>query len=187
MVDSQDKVDSQEIPPEIASDAPSQPKVESNGEDGKALNRVIKRFGGRHLIFRTQLGSGWSVVPKPYALVSTFRGPIWFFYGIGQVWITHKKYHAFDGWMSRVPRLNAPKITALLDKLEPALTEFTHFCNQNGIEGTVVIEKNVIEFHWTFDYSVDKEKMKQDHTDILDAPFHQLVDQYLAGKATLEF
>ena len=125
------------------------------------------------------------MLPRPYALVSTFRGPVWFFYGIGQLWITHKKYRDFDGWMSRVPRVQADKIVQLLDKLDSPLTEFTRYCNQHGIEGTIVIESKIIEFHWTFDYSVAKEAMKQSHTDILDAPFQTLVDHYLKSKTEL--
>ncbi len=156
----------------------------STDDDGRALNRIIKRLGGRHLIFRTQLRS-WNILPRPYALVSTFRGPIWFFYGIGQVWVTHKGYREFDGWMSRIPRVPAPKIVQLLDKLESPLTEFTRYCNQHGIEGTIVIESNMIEFHWTFDYSVEKEAMKQSHTDILDQPFQQLVECFQQAKTEL--
>ncbi|MFT7632249.1 MAG: hypothetical protein ACI87E_003301 [Mariniblastus sp.] len=155
----------------------------STGEP-QVLNRILKRFGGRHLIFRTQIGS-WKLFRKSYALVSTFRGPIWFFYGIGQVWVTHRKYREFDGWMARVPRRSAPKIVELLDRLEAPLTEFTHYCNEHGIEGTLIIEANVIEFHWTFDYSVEKESMKQEHTKILDQPFQALVDRFLESKTEL--
>lgn len=168
-----------------ASDVATESSADVTADDGQILNRIIKRFGGRHLIFRTQLGGRWRVVPKPYVLVSTFRGPVWFFYGIGQVWVTHKKYHEFDGWMSRIPRLPAPQISSLLDKLQPSLTEFTHYCNEHGVEGTIVIESKVIEFHWTFDYAVEKEKMKQDKIGILDAPFQKLVDAYLAAKTEL--
>ena len=157
---------------------------ESTTNDAKILSRVVKRFGGRHLIFRTQKGT-WSVRPRPYALVSTFRGPVWFFYGLGQVWVTHKKYRDFDGWMARVPRVPAPKLIRLLDKLLSPLTEFTHYCNEHGIEGTIVIEANVIEFHWTFDYSVEKESMKQTHTDILDDPFQKLADSFRQAKTEL--
>ena len=177
--------DRQEKSITLDNDPPTSTEVAPpGGKDNKTLNRIIKRFGGRHLIFRTQHGS-WSFLPKPYALVSTFRGPVWFFYGIGQVWITHRKYREFDGWMSRVPRLPAPKVVALLDQLENPLTEFTRCCNQHGIEGTIVIEANVIEFHWTFDYTVEKESMKQTHTDILDAPFQKLVECYLSAKTEL--
>jgi hypothetical protein len=88
--------------------------------------------------------------------------------------------------MSRVPRLPAPKIVKLLDMLEEELTSFTHYCNESGIEGTIVVEAKVIEFHWTFDYKVDKETEKKDKTDFLDAPFQKLVDKYLEAKATLE-
>ena len=110
---------------------------------GQILNRIIKRFGGRHLIFRTEMGA-WRWLPRPYALVSTFRGPIWLFYGAGQVWITHRKHQEFDGWLSRVPRLPAPRTIQLLEKLTDPLTEFTHYCNEHGLEGTVVVEPKVL-------------------------------------------
>ncbi len=170
---------------ESESNTATESSPKENSGDEKILNRIIKRFGGRHLIFRTELGS-WQFFRKPYALISPFRGPIWFFYGIGQIWVTHKKYHEFDGWMSRVPRLPAPKIVKLLDMLEEELTSITHYCNESGIEGTIVVEAKVIEFHWTFDYKVDKETEKKDKTDFLDAPFQKLVDKYLEAKATLE-
>ncbi len=164
--------------------AANEVSVEDHGNE-KILNRVIKRFGGRHLIFRTELGS-WQFFRKPYALISTFRGPIWFFYGIGQIWVTHKKHREFDGWMSRIPRIPAPKIVQLLDMLKEELTTFTHYCNENGIEGTIIVEAKVIEFHWTFDYTVEKETEKKDKTDILDSPFQKLVDRYLVAKAELQ-
>lgn len=158
----------------------SNPSTETGQSDSgeQVLNRVIKRFGGRHLIFRTQLGK-WKVVPRPYGLVSTFRGPVWFFYGIGQVWITHKQYHEYDGWLARVPRIWAPKITTMLDRLEPQITEFTHHCNEHGIEGTIVIEPTLLEFHWTFGYPLEKENLKTEHADMLNAQFHKLVEAFL--------
>ena len=107
------------------------------------------------------------------------------FYGIGQVWVTHKKYREFDGWLSRVPRISSPKLVAILDRIEPTITEFTHYCNENGIEGTIVVESKVIEFHWTFDYTVEKEKQKQNKTNILDVPFRKLVDAYLEAKQNI--
>ena len=110
--------------PKSSLDSSVQTQPNPNGP-GQVLNRIIKRFGGRHLIFRTEMGS-WRWLPRPYALVSTFRGPIWLFYGAGQVWLTHRKYQEFDGWLSRVPRLPAPKTLQLLDKLTDDLTEFTH-------------------------------------------------------------
>ena len=170
--------------------APTEETSPANGDvtttvtkDGDhVLNKVIKRFGGRHLIFRTQLGEGFRFLPRPYGLVSTFRGPVWFFYGLGQVWLTHKKYHDFDGWMARVPRIASPKIVKLLDNLETQLTEFTHHCNENGIEGTLVIEPTTIEFHWTFGYSLDKEKLKTEESEMLDHQFKKLVDKFLEVK-----
>ncbi len=159
---------------------------EETAGDEHILNRIIKRLGGRHLIFRTEMGS-WRWLPRPYALVSTFRGPVWLFYGVGQIWLTHQKHQSFDGWLSRIPRLPAPKTIALLDSLTEPLSEFTHYCNEHGVEGTVVIEPKVIEFHWTFDYDLKKEKMKTEKTNLLDAPFQKLVDAYLDAKKQMGF
>ena len=170
---------------ETSLDTSVKTKPNPNGP-GQMLNRIIKRFGGRHLIFRTEMGS-WRWLPRPYALVSTFRGPIWLFYGAGQVWVTHRKYQEFDGWLSRVPRLSAPKTVQLLDKLTQPLTEFAHYCNEHGLEGTVVVEPKVIEFHWTFGYELEKEKMKTEKTNLLDEPFQKLVDAYLDAKKELGF
>jgi len=166
--------------------APADQSTSNPNGAGQILNRIIKRFGGRHLIFRTEMGV-WRWLPRPYALVSTFRGPIWLFYGAGQVWVTHRKYQEFDGWLSRVPRLPAPRTIELLDSLKDPLNEFTHYCNENGLEGTVVVEPKVIEFHWTFGYELMQEKMKTEKTDLLDAPFQKLVDGYLAAKKELGF
>ena len=170
--------------PKSSLDSSVQTQPNPNGP-GQVLNRIIKRFGGRHLIFRTEMGS-WRWLPRPYALVSTFRGPIWLFYGAGQVWLTHRKYQEFDGWLSRVPRLAAPKTIQLLDKLTDDLTEFTHYCNEHGLEGTVVVEPKVIEFHWTFghDDEVD-ERHKENSSQLLDEHFQNLVDAYLAAKKDL--
>ncbi len=172
--------------PDGRGDAPvvaHHPTLDSLAAD-HALNRVIKRFGGRHLIFRTQLGK-WSVLPRPYALVSNFRGPIWFFYGIGQVWITHKAYREYDGWLARLPRIWRPKLASLLDALESELTEFTHYCNEQGIEGTLVIEPNTIEFHWTFGYPLEKEKLKQENASLLESQFNSLAEAFLTAKNQL--
>ncbi len=153
------------------------------GDENQSLvNRVTKRFGGRHLIFRTQTQSGWRILPRSYALVSDFAGPVWFFYGLGQIWVTHKIFKRYDGWIARVPRVGSSKLTALLTNLESALTEFTNHCNENGIEGTVVLEPSLIEFHWTFGYSLEKEKMKPEQSDTLELEFRKLVDAFVASQ-----
>ena len=159
------------------------PKADQLNADNLVVeNRVIKRFGGRHLIFRTRLETGWRILPRSYALISDFAGPIWFFYGLGQIWITHTKFRRYDCWTARVPRLGGSKLVKLLTVLEPALTEFTNHCNENGIEGTVVVEHHLIEFHWTFGYSLEKEKMKPEQADVLDFQFNKLVTAFVANK-----
>ena len=154
----------------------------NSGDNQSPVNRVIKRFGGRHLIFRTSMESGWRILPRSYALVSDFTGPVWFFYGLGQIWVTHKKFKRYDGWTARVPRFGGAKFVDLLTKLESELIEFSHHCNKNGIEGTVVLEPNLIEFHWTFGYSLEKEKMKPEQSDTLDAQFNKLVEAFVSCK-----
>ena len=157
---------------------------QSSTDSQCAEKRIIKRFGGRHLIFRTRIENGWRILPRSYALISDFTGPVWFFYGLGQIWITHTKFKQYDCWTARVPRLGGSKLVKLLTALEPALTEFTRHCNENGIEGTVVVEHELIEFHWTFGYSLEKEKMKPEQSDVLDSQFNKLVDAFVANKQT---
>ena len=144
-------------------------------------DRVIKRMGGKHLIFRTKTG-GWWMLPKPYVLVSTFRGPVWIFYGVGQVWVTHKKLREIDGWMARVPRFVSNKLIKILDHVEPKLKEFITYCNDSGIEGTIVMERKCLEFHWQCGVELDKERAKPDNSDALDRHFHELVDKFIEAK-----
>ena len=144
-------------------------------------DRVIKRMGGKHLIFRTKTG-GWWALPKPYVLVSSFRGPVWIFYGVGQVWITHKKLREIEGWMARVPRFVSSSVKKILERIEPKLAEFITFCNDKGVEGTVVVERKCLEFHWQCGVELDKEKFKRENSDELDRRFHELVDEFIAAK-----
>ena len=147
-------------------------------------NRIVKKFGGRHLIFRTTPNS-MRILPRPYVLVSSFRGPIWVFYGLGQVWLTHKKLHEFAGWMARAPRLRSREVTAITEELGPDLESFINYCNESGIEGTILIEKKVIEFHWTFGFELEKEKLKVENADTLETRFQELVARYLQIKDKL--
>ncbi|WP_075083384.1 hypothetical protein [Mariniblastus fucicola] len=146
-------------------------------------NKVVKRFGGRHLIFRTKVGKK-SILPKPYALISSFSGPEWFFYGIGQVFLTHEKFGEFEHWGARLPR--SSKARARLEKLimgiEPELNCFIQHCNEHGIEGTIVVEENVIEFHWTFGHELEQEKLKDEHKSPLDRKFDDLVAAFVREK-----
>ena len=164
----------------------AQRKEADNGSSTQSTgaNKVIKRFGGRHLIFRAKQG-GWWLAPRPYVLVSSFRGPIWMFYGAGQIWVTHKKIREIGGWMARVPRLNNKKVLKILDAIENELSAFINFCNEHGIEGTIVIESKVIEFHWTFGDELDKESQKKEHTSPLDQQFQTLCDRFQQVKQEL--
>ncbi len=151
-----------------------------------ANNKVVKRFGGRHLIFRTNVGKK-SILPKPYALVSSFSGPDWFFYGVGQVFLTHEELCEFELWNARVPRSakSRANLSKLLMALEPELNSFIKHCNEHGIEGTIVVEENVIEFHWTFGQELEQEKLKDEHKSPLDKKFDDLVAAYVIQKQHL--
>ena len=149
-------------------------------------NKVVKRFGGRHLIFRTNTGKK-TILPKPYALVSSFTGPDWFFYGIGQVFLTHEKLCEFELWTARLPR--STKIKAKLEKLlmnlEPELNGFIGHCNEHGVEGTIVVEENIIEFHWTFGHELEEEKLKDENKSPLEKKFDELVAAFSREKQTI--
>ena len=160
-------------------------RVTTEDEHNQAQNRIIKKFGGRHLIFRTE-PSKWRVFPKPYVLVSSFRGPIWVFYGVGQLWLTHKKFHEIGGWMARTPRVRSQEVTQITESIEPELAQFIEFCNEHGIEGTVLIEKEVIEFHWTFGFELEKESGKEEHAEELESHFQSVVDAYQRAKLQLQ-
>jgi hypothetical protein len=165
---------------------PPTTQVEKTTVNGQPCekNRIIKRFGGRHLIFRTKVG-GWRILPKPYILVSSFRGVVWVFYGAGQVWLTHHKLREIDGWMARVPRIFPSQVVKIMDAIEPELSAFITHCNEQGIDGTVVIEKRVIEFHWTFGHELETEKIKKENAGLLDQRFETLVNAYLKAKEEL--
>lgn len=146
-------------------------------------NKVVKRFGGRHLIFRTNVGKK-SILPKPYALVSSFSGPDWFFYGVGQIFLTHEELCEFELWNVRVPRSAKAraKLSSLLMRLESELVSFIRYCNEHGIEGTIVVEENIIEFHWTFGQELEQEKLKDEHKSPLEKKFDELVAAFVREK-----
>lgn len=162
-----------------------QTSTNDSNSESSPLNRIVKRYGGRHLIFRTKLG-GWWIVPHSYVLVSSFRGPVWVFYGAGQIWLTHKKHEQIGGWTARIPRFKSKAVTQILEAISSELETFINQCNELGIEGTVVIERKVIEFHWTFghDDEVD-ERHKENSSELLDHHFQNLVNAYLAAKKEL--
>ncbi len=145
--------------------------------DPPPQNRIIKRFGGRHLIFRTKIG-GWPFVPHSYLLISAFRGPVWVFYGIGQIWLTHRKNGQIGGWTIRSPRLASKQLLEMMERLRPQLEHFIEYCKQHAIEGTIVLEKRVVEFHWTFGHELPGEQLKPEHSADLEPEFRRLVDAF---------
>lgn len=174
-------------PTEVGNENPGPGNTSRTGMGTDKQNKIIKRFGGRHLIFRTKVG-GWWMVPKPYLLISSFRGPVWVFYGAGQIWFTHKKDREIENWFVRRPRLGSKVLSKILDRLEPQLKDFVHFCNSRSVEGTIVIERKVIEFHWTFgNEPLPKEKEKPENAGTLESNFRELVDAFLAAKEELGF
>ena len=146
-----------------------------------AKNKIIRRFGGRHFVYRVKYDRWW-MIPKPYALISSIRGPVWAFYGVGQIWITHKKWREIEGWFARISRVGADALSELIASLQEPLESFIRGCNENEIRGTIVIEKKVIEFHWTVGRHVQKPEKCDERDQWLEAHFKILVDAF--AKAT---
>lgn len=159
--------------------SPNDPTARPTSPEDPGRNRIIRRFGGRHLIFRTRLG-GWPLLPRPCLLVSAFRGPVWIFYGVGQIWLTHRRAGEIDGWLVRAPRVASGKLLALLDRLNDPLARFIAYCRRHGIEGTIVIERQAMEFHWTFGLELSNEKLKAENSPELEPEFKKLVEQFEA-------
>lgn len=86
--------------------------------------------------------------------------------------------------MARTPRVRSKEVTAITEKIEPELNSFIGFCNEHGIEGTVLIEKEVIEFHWTFGFELEQEAKKGEHADDLESHFQAVVEAYKKAKGT---
>ena len=84
--------------------------------------------------------------------------------------------------MARVPRFVSSSVKKILERIEPKLAEFITFCNDKGVEGTVVVERKCLEFHWQCGVELDKEKFKRENSDELDRRFHELVDEFIAAK-----
>ncbi len=150
-------------------------------EPGK--KHIVHRLGGRHLIFRLNKGQGlWRFVPRPYVLISCIQGPLWVFYGIGQIWLTHKKAKNIKDWAVRVPRFLSPSLIQLVDRLEPDIERFVDYCNDKGFTATLVIEKKVIEIHWTRRKTEPAEaEQKNDQPEkTIDEMFNELAQRFVA-------
>lgn len=148
--------------------------------DSLLMPAKFSRYGGRHLIFRAKSDER-SWMPRPYLLISPFTGPVWVFYGIGQIWLTHRKRERLENWWVRAPRIRSRRLWETYEQLKPHLLSFVQFCNSEKIEGTLVLEHKVIEFHWTFGPERAWEKHKVEHCERLEAQFQRLVDAFHQG------
>ena len=153
--------------------------VPATNEMRPATARIIRRYGGRHLIFRNK-SDRLSLLPRPYLLISSFTGAVWVFYGLGQIWITHKKIDKIENWIVRSPRLRSKKLGRVYQAMRPHLENFIRFCNNNQLEGTLVVEQKVLEFHWTFGPERSIEKHKDEHSNLMETQFDQLVAHFPA-------
>lgn len=134
---------------EPTTDPAAETKHGSATSDSDAVQkRIVTRAGGRHLVFRINEGRHW-FLPRPYALISNIEGSILVFYGIGQIWVTHRKLRRINDWLVRVPRFVAKRIVRIVDGLEPDIAEFIEHIQHLDLIGTLIIERKVIEFHWT--------------------------------------
>lgn len=143
----------------------------------RAASRIIRRFGGRHLIYRTRIG-GWTVIPHSYLLISPIKGPVWIFYGIGQIWLTHRKSGRVGGWIVRSPRIASRILLGMVERLHPELEQFIAYCDEHGVEGTIVMERRVIEFHWIFGEELPDERDKPEQSRGLHVAFARLVEAF---------
>ncbi len=144
-----------------------------------AQKKVIQRLGGHHLILRLKKGRWW-FVPKPYVLVSSIEGPLWVFYGLGQIWLTHKKVKYIKDWSVRVPRLVSGRLLDLIDRLEPDIENFIDYCNDQGLTATLVIERKVIECHWTLRRTEKQEENKGAHRKPdINSKFNELAEKFV--------
>jgi len=155
-------------------------ETESNPNDAQPKEavdkRVIKQAGGRHLVFRINRGPWW-FLPKPYAMISNIEGSLLLFYGMGQLWATHRKQRIINDWIVRVPRLISKRIVGIVDELEKEIAEFVEKIDELGVIGTIMIERHVIEFHWT----VPRQQRNDPRTDLhstVDREFNRLAKAY---------
>ena len=148
--------------------------------------KVIQKAGGRHLVFRIKRGPWW-FLPKPYALISNIEGSILFFYGIGQIWVTHKKERRINDWMLRVPRFISKRINWLVNELQPEIVKFIDQIQEVEIIGTLIIERRVVEFHWTVPRQQRHASVPdEDRVQIINDAFNRLAKEFaklqLTGK-----
>lgn len=160
--------------------AESSNNLSPSSEDSALVpgQRVIRKARGRHLVYRKSHGSLW-FLPHPYALISNIEGSLLAFYGIGQLWATHRKLRRINDWYVRVPRFISKRIISLIDELEPHIDDFIEAVEQLGIIGTLIIERRVIEFHWTVPGGSARTTDTEAHPDsVIDAHFNRLASAF---------
>ena len=79
-----------------------------------------------------------------------------------------------------MPRLASNNVRTLIARLREPIQSFVQFCNEQHYEGTLVVEQQVIEFHWTFGSASGVEKEKPLVANQLEEKFQALVDSFLA-------
>lgn len=155
---------------------------ENNGNESQRAaetvrKKIVQRAGGRHLIFRIK-NERMSLLPKPYALISNIEGSIWIFYGVGQIWITHRKLRKIRDWHVRVPRLTSKRVIEIIEKLEKDIEDFIEHVDNQGLIGTLVVERKVIEFHWTVPKAVADTQPNLDRKTVIDLQFNKLATTF---------
>ena len=140
--------------------------------------KVSHRLMGRHLMFRLNKNRlrFW---PKPYVILSSIEGPIWVFFGAGQLWLTHRRVRRINEWLLRIPRFRSPKLMKLIDRLEPDLVEFIEYCESQDIIGALFIERELIEFHWSLRKRECQDKGDRKNREvIIDPQFNRLAQRF---------
>ena len=160
----------------------SSPNHPENTAANKTVNpeidkHVIAKAGGRHLVYRINRGPWW-FLPKPYAMISNIEGSVLFFYGVGQIWVTHKRIRRINEWWLRVPRFISKRLVGVIDTLEPQISEFIDRVDELEVIGTLLIERRVIEFHWTVPRGQRNDSNDARRKAVIDKEFNKLAKCY---------
>lgn len=73
----------------------------------------------------------------------------------------------------------------MVERLTTDLEAFIDYCNTTGVEGTLLIETRVIEFHWTFGFELEKENQKIENSNLLEEQFRKLSERFVAVREEL--
>ncbi len=148
---------------------------DSRPQAGPIEARVTRHAGGNHLVYRVdRLNQPLKSAGR--AILSSFEGPVLAFYGFGQIWVTHRKVRRINGWWLRLPRVGSKRLSDLVDRLEPDLFAFLQIIKRLDLQGTLIVERFSLEFHWTVRPGQSEKHFSDNvgHENALETAFHEL-------------